>query len=113
MVISTQHTKNADLDALSRRPAPARHHAGAARPRLDTEGYRLFANPSGRFELGGPQADTGLTGRKIIVDTYGGFARHGGGAFSGKDPSKVDRSGRLCRPLGGKARRRLGGGLAL
>ena len=60
---------------------------------IDTAGYRLLANPTGRFELGGPRADTGLTGRKIIVDTYGGSARHGGGAFSGKDPSKVDRSG--------------------
>ena len=54
--------------------------------------YQLLANPTGAFELGGPHADTGLTGRKIIVDTYGGSARHGGGAFSGKDPSKVDRS---------------------
>jgi S-adenosylmethionine synthetase len=53
---------------------------------------RVFVNPTGRFELGGPSADTGLTGRKIIVDTYGGMARHGGGAFSGKDPTKVDRS---------------------
>jgi S-adenosylmethionine synthetase len=53
---------------------------------------RILANPTGIFELGGPHADTGLTGRKIIVDTYGGMARHGGGAFSGKDPSKVDRS---------------------
>src|SRR5205823_10158011 len=52
----------------------------------------VYVNPSGRFELGGPAADAGLTGRKIIVDTYGGVARHGGGAFSGKDPSKVDRS---------------------
>jgi S-adenosylmethionine synthetase len=52
----------------------------------------VFVNPTGRFELGGPNADTGLTGRKIIVDTYGGMARHGGGAFSGKDPTKVDRS---------------------
>jgi S-adenosylmethionine synthetase len=59
---------------------------------LDTEGLRILANPTGIFELGGPHADTGLTGRKIIVDTYGGMARHGGGAFSGKDPSKVDRS---------------------
>jgi len=59
---------------------------------LDTEGVRILANPTGIFELGGPHADTGLTGRKIIVDTYGGMARHGGGAFSGKDPSKVDRS---------------------
>ena len=54
--------------------------------------YAVFVNPTGQFELGGPHADTGLTGRKIIVDTYGGMARHGGGAFSGKDPSKVDRS---------------------
>jgi S-adenosylmethionine synthetase len=59
---------------------------------LASEGMRVFVNPTGRFELGGPNADTGLTGRKIIVDTYGGMARHGGGAFSGKDPTKVDRS---------------------
>ena len=59
---------------------------------LDTDGYRLLVNPTGRFEIGGPMGDAGLTGRKIIVDTYGGYARHGGGAFSGKDPSKVDRS---------------------
>jgi S-adenosylmethionine synthetase len=59
---------------------------------LDAKGLRILANPTGRFEIGGPHADTGLTGRKIIVDTYGGSARHGGGAFSGKDPSKVDRS---------------------
>ena len=52
----------------------------------------LFINPTGRFVIGGPQGDTGLTGRKIVVDTYGGFARHGGGAFSGKNPTKVDRS---------------------
>ena len=60
--------------------------------KLDTEGYRLLVNPTGRFEIGGPMGDAGLTGRKIIIDTYGGMARHGGGAFSGKDPSKVDRS---------------------
>ena len=59
---------------------------------IDTEGFKLFVNPTGRFVTGGPQGDAGLTGRKIIVDTYGGMARHGGGAFSGKDPSKVDRS---------------------
>jgi S-adenosylmethionine synthetase len=59
---------------------------------LDTTGYRLLVNPTGRFEVGGPMGDAGLTGRKIIIDTYGGMARHGGGAFSGKDPSKVDRS---------------------
>ncbi len=56
------------------------------------ENTKIFINPTGKFENGGPQADSGLTGRKIIVDTYGGYARHGGGAFSGKDPTKVDRS---------------------
>ncbi|MET9955290.1 methionine adenosyltransferase [Streptomyces sp. NPDC006339] len=59
---------------------------------LESDGYRLLVNPTGRFEVGGPMGDAGLTGRKIIIDTYGGMARHGGGAFSGKDPSKVDRS---------------------
>jgi S-adenosylmethionine synthetase len=59
---------------------------------IDTTGFQLLVNPTGRFEVGGPMGDAGLTGRKIIVDTYGGMARHGGGAFSGKDPSKVDRS---------------------
>lgn len=61
-------------------------------PGLDKSGVKYFVNPTGRFVIGGPQGDTGVTGRKIIVDTYGGYARHGGGAFSGKDPSKVDRS---------------------
>ncbi len=59
---------------------------------IDSSDYRLLVNPTGRFEVGGPMGDAGLTGRKIIIDTYGGMARHGGGAFSGKDPSKVDRS---------------------
>ncbi|HEX8638229.1 MAG TPA: methionine adenosyltransferase domain-containing protein, partial [Pyrinomonadaceae bacterium] len=59
---------------------------------LPTEGYRLLVNPTGKFVIGGPMGDAGLTGRKIIVDTYGGYAPHGGGAFSGKDPTKVDRS---------------------
>jgi S-adenosylmethionine synthetase len=59
---------------------------------LENDGHRLLVNPTGRFEIGGPMGDAGPTGRKIIVDTYGGMARHGGGAFSGKDPSKVDRS---------------------
>ena len=61
-------------------------------PLFANDSYYVLANPTGTFELGGPHADTGLTGRKIIVDTYGGAARHGGGAFSGKDPTKVDRS---------------------
>ena len=63
-----------------------------ARFDVPSDDYRLLVNPTGRFEIGGPMGDAGLTGRKIIVDTYGGMARHGGGAFSGKDPSKVDRS---------------------
>jgi S-adenosylmethionine synthetase len=62
-------------------------------PELLDESTKYFINPTGRFVIGGPQGDAGLTGRKIIVDTYGGYARHGGGAFSGKDPTKVDRSG--------------------
>ena len=71
----------------------ARRRARARRASdIDTSGYRLLVNPTGRFVIGGPMGDAGLTGRKIIVDTYGGMARHGGGAFSGKDPSKVDRS---------------------
>ncbi len=61
-------------------------------PRMIDETTKLYINPTGRFVIGGPAGDSGLTGRKIIVDTYGGYARHGGGAFSGKDPSKVDRS---------------------
>ena len=61
-------------------------------PEIDVSDTKIIVNPTGRFEIGGPKADTGLTGRKIIVDTYGGMAPHGGGAFSGKDPTKVDRS---------------------
>ncbi|MGH7665527.1 MAG: methionine adenosyltransferase domain-containing protein, partial [Gemmatimonadaceae bacterium] len=71
---------------------------------------RVFVNPTGVFEIGGPRADTGLTGRKIIIDTYGGMARHGGGAFSGKDPTKVDRSAAYaCRHI---AKNVVAGGLA-
>jgi S-adenosylmethionine synthetase len=93
VLISTQHTKGVDIDTQLKEDL-AEHVIKPFLPEnLDTEAFELLANPTGRFELGGPAADTGLTGRKIIVDTYGGFARHGGGAFSGKDPSKVDRSG--------------------
>jgi S-adenosylmethionine synthetase len=91
VLVSTQHEDAYDHDTI--------HHdvlEHVIRPMLpsdlDTSSMRVFVNPSGKFVLGGPHADTGLTGRKIIVDTYGGMARHGGGAFSGKDPSKVDRS---------------------
>jgi S-adenosylmethionine synthetase len=98
VVVSSQHASDIDLESLL---APdirefvvevelkALLEDGI---KLDTEGYKLLVNPTGRFEIGGPMGDAGLTGRKIIIDTYGGMARHGGGAFSGKDPSKVDRS---------------------
>ena len=92
VVVSTQHGPDIDLDTLLT-PDVREHVIDASLPEgLAAEGLRVFVNPTGRFELGGPNADTGLTGRKIIVDTYGGMARHGGGAFSGKDPTKVDRS---------------------
>ena len=92
VVVSTQHGPDVDLETLLA-PDIREHVIDAVLPEdLASEGMRVFVNPTGRFELGGPNADTGLTGRKIIVDTYGGMARHGGGAFSGKDPSKVDRS---------------------
>ncbi len=92
VLISTQHASGIDLEERLR-PDLVEHVIDPLLPAdLDCEGLRVFVNPTGIFELGGPHADTGLTGRKIIVDTYGGMARHGGGAFSGKDPSKVDRS---------------------
>jgi S-adenosylmethionine synthetase len=92
ILISTQHAPGVDIETLL--VPDLREHVihPLLPPDLDSSGLRVLANPTGRFELGGPHADTGLTGRKIIVDTYGGMARHGGGAFSGKDPSKVDRS---------------------
>ncbi|MEU2437287.1 methionine adenosyltransferase [Streptomyces rubradiris] len=98
VVVSTQHAADIDLDTLL--TPDIREHVvehtleqlAEDGIKLDTDGYRLLVNPTGRFEIGGPMGDAGLTGRKIIIDTYGGYARHGGGAFSGKDPSKVDRS---------------------
>ena len=93
VVLSTQHAEDIDLDKLEAGRQEARHRPGPGdRSTIPSEGYRLLVNPTGRFVIGGPMGDAGLTGRKIIVDTYGGMARHGGGAFSGKDPSKVDRS---------------------
>lgn len=96
VVVSTQHAADIDLDNLLapdiREKVVDSVLADLALPTLDISDVRLLVNPTGRFVLGGPMGDAGLTGRKIIVDTYGGFARHGGGAFSGKDPSKVDRS---------------------
>jgi S-adenosylmethionine synthetase len=93
VVVSSQHAPDISLESLL--TPDVREHVIAPELEalgLDTEGYQLLVNPTGRFEVGGPMGDAGLTGRKIIVDTYGGYARHGGGAFSGKDPSKVDRS---------------------
>ncbi len=92
VLISTQHDPGVDLDTLLLPDLRDNVIHPLLPADLDTEHLRILANPTGVFELGGPHADTGLTGRKIIVDTYGGMARHGGGAFSGKDPSKVDRS---------------------
>jgi S-adenosylmethionine synthetase len=93
VVVSSQHAPDISLESLLtpdvREYVIAPEIEGLG---LDVDDYRLLVNPTGRFEIGGPMGDAGLTGRKIIVDTYGGYARHGGGAFSGKDPSKVDRS---------------------
>jgi S-adenosylmethionine synthetase len=93
VVVSSQHAADIDIDTLLT-PDIAEYVVAPelAELGLDTGDYQLLVNPTGRFEIGGPMGDAGLTGRKIIVDTYGGMARHGGGAFSGKDPSKVDRS---------------------
>ncbi len=93
VVVSSQHAE--DIDIANLLTPDIKEHV--VDPELEglgieTEGYRLLVNPTGKFVIGGPMGDAGLTGRKIIVDTYGGYARHGGGAFSGKDPSKVDRS---------------------
>ena len=93
VVVSSQHASDIGLESMLE-PDIAEQ---VVKPvldgvEIDSSGYRLLVNPTGRFEIGGPMGDAGLTGRKIIVDTYGGMARHGGGAFSGKDPSKVDRS---------------------
>ena len=96
VVLSTQHAAGIDLDAtLSpdiREQVVNAVLADLNHDTLDISDFRLLVNPTGKFVLGGPMGDAGLTGRKFIVDTYGGWARHGGGAFSGKDPSKVDRS---------------------
>jgi S-adenosylmethionine synthetase len=98
VVLSTQHAADVSLEALLQPDirehviVPVLEDLKETGTEFDTSDYRTLINPTGRFEIGGPMGDAGLTGRKIIVDTYGGMARHGGGAFSGKDPSKVDRS---------------------
>jgi S-adenosylmethionine synthetase len=113
VVVSSQHAEDIDLDTLLK-PDIEEHVVKPVLDRLDgiidTSGYRLLVNPTGRFVTGGPMGDAGLTGRKIIVDTYGGMARHGGGAFSGKDPSKVDRS--ACYAMRWVAKNVVAAGLA-
>ncbi|HRK62488.1 MAG TPA: methionine adenosyltransferase [Candidatus Omnitrophota bacterium] len=97
VVVSTQHDANVTLDQIKKDVTEQLIKKVIPAKFLD-EKTKIFINPTGRFEIGGPHGDTGLTGRKIIVDTYGGMGRHGGGAFSGKDPSKVDRSAAyFCR----------------
>jgi S-adenosylmethionine synthetase len=91
IIISAQHKPDVSLETI-RRDLIEKVVLATIPPHLLDNKTRYFINPTGRFVVGGPQGDTGLTGRKIMVDTYGGFARHGGGAFSGKDPTKVDRS---------------------
>jgi S-adenosylmethionine synthetase len=97
VVLSTQHAERFGRRVLSQGTIKAAMVESVIRPVLEAQGFasrrtKFLVNPTGRFVIGGPHGDAGLTGRKIIVDTYGGMARHGGGAFSGKDPSKVDRS---------------------
>ena len=92
VLVSTQHEDGYDSQTTIRHDVLEHVIRPVLPSNLDTSSMRVIVNPSGKFVLGGPHADAGLTGRKIIVDTYGGMARHGGGAFSGKDPSKVDRS---------------------
>ena len=93
VVVSSQHAAEADRDTVIRPDLIEQVIRPVIPAQFLDDNYDIFVNPTGKFVLGGPHADTGLTGRKIIVDTYGGMGRHGGGAFSGKDPSKVDRSG--------------------
>jgi S-adenosylmethionine synthetase len=97
IVVSSQHSADVELDKIREDVINL-----VIKPTIDAslidENTKIYVNPTGRFVTGGPQGDSGLTGRKIIVDTYGGYSRHGGGAFSGKDPTKVDRSAAyMCR----------------
>ena len=92
VVLSTQHDPGSSPGGHSRGQVHGPDHRGVLPSRVAARRHPFHINPTGQFIIGGPVGDAGLTGRKIIVDTYGGMARHGGGAFSGKDPSKVDRS---------------------
>lgn len=97
IVVSSQHSADVELDQI-RKDVIEKVIMPTIDPSLIDDDTKIFVNPTGRFVTGGPQGDSGLTGRKIIVDTYGGYSRHGGGAFSGKDPTKVDRSAAyMCR----------------
>jgi S-adenosylmethionine synthetase len=91
-LISTQHQDGVDRDTVIRPDLIEQVIRPVVPAQFADDDYNVYINPTGKFVIGGPHGDTGLTGRKIIVDTYGGMGRHGGGAFSGKDPSKVDRS---------------------
>jgi S-adenosylmethionine synthetase len=116
VVVSTQHAADISLQGLlepdiaNQVIKPVLDELVAAGTELDISDYQMLINPTGRFEIGGPMGDAGLTGRKIIVDTYGGMSRHGGGAFSGKDPSKVDRS--ACYAMRWVAKNVVAAGLA-
>ena len=92
MLVSTQHQDGIDRDTVIRPDLIEQVIRPIVPAQFADDDYDVYVNPTGKFVIGGPHGDTGLTGRKIIVDTYGGMGRHGGGAFSGKDPSKVDRS---------------------
>ena len=97
IVVSSQHSADVELETI-RKDIIEKVIKPTIDPSLIDENTKIYVNPTGRFVTGGPQGDSGLTGRKIIVDTYGGYSRHGGGAFSGKDPTKVDRSAAyMCR----------------
>src|SRR5687768_2779251 len=103
VLVSTQHQPGIDIETLLKPDLLDHVIRPLLPPQFAEDNFTLLCNPTGTFELGGPHADTGLTGRKIIVDTYGGMARHGGGAFSGKDPTKVDRSAAYATRQAAKA----------
>jgi len=110
VLVSTQHADSVSTDQIRADITREVIRPVISRMKIDASDYRILVNPTGRFVKGGPAADTGLTGRKIIVDTYGGYASHGGGAFSGKDPTKVDRS--ACYAARHVAKNIVGAGLA-